>query len=51
MHIAPGVGDPDNFDILDCQSQRNLNDRGVEQSKNIGKFFLNNSILIDKILI
>ena len=47
---APGVGDPDNFDILDCQSQRNLNDRGVEQSKNIGKFFLNNSILIDKIL-
>ena len=41
---APGSGDPDNFDILNCASQRNLNNTGIEQAKNIGKFFLRNSI-------
>ena len=33
---APGGGDPDNFDINDCSTQRNLNDEGREQAKNIG---------------
>tara|TARA_B100000795_G_scaffold258659_1_gene232925 strand:- start:443 stop:1003 length:561 start_codon:yes stop_codon:yes gene_type:complete len=47
---APGVGDPDNFDISDCSSQRNLNDEGIEQSINIGKFFLENNIDIDIVL-
>ena len=37
---APGTGDPDSFDISNCNSQRNLNKEGVEQAKNIGKFFL-----------
>ena len=37
---APGVGDPDNFDISNCASQRNLNKEGVEQAKTIGKLFL-----------
>ena len=39
---APGGGDPDNFDISNCASQRNLNNVGIEQAKNIGKFFLKN---------
>ena len=39
---APGGGDPDNFDISNCVSQRNLNKEGVEQAKIIGKFFLKN---------
>ena len=37
---APGGGDPDGFDLLDCASQRNLNKEGIEQSKRIGKFFI-----------
>jgi len=47
---APGEGDPDNFDISNCTSQRNLNEEGIEQAKNIGKFFLEKNIMIDKIL-
>ena len=47
---APGGGDPDNFDINDCSTQRNLNDKGIKQSKLIGKFFNENNIQIDQIL-
>ena len=36
---APGGGDPDNFDINDCNTQRNLNNLGRKQAKNIGNFF------------
>jgi hypothetical protein len=36
---APGGGDPNNFDINDCDTQRNLNDEGRLQSKKIGDFF------------
>ena len=48
--IAPGNGDPDNFDITDCSTQRNLNDKGRAQSKIIGEFFKSNKILFDKVL-
>ena len=48
--IAPGNGDPDNFDINDCSTQRNLNDEGKDQSKKIGEFFKSNKILFDKVL-
>ncbi|WP_415322338.1 histidine phosphatase family protein [Candidatus Pelagibacter sp. Uisw_127] len=47
---APGGGDPDNFEISNCASQRNLNEEGIEQSKRIGNFFLKKDIMIDKIL-
>ena len=47
---APGGGDPDNFDISNCTTQRNLNTKGIEQSINIGKFFLKNDIVIGKVL-
>ena len=47
---APGGGDPDNFDISRCSSQRNLNEEGVEQSINIGKFFFENDIVIGGVL-
>ena len=33
---APGTGDPANFDVDRCETQRNLNDRGREQSKDWG---------------
>ena len=48
--IAPGNGDPDNFNINDCSTQRNLDKNGVKQSKKIGFFFKNNKIKIDKVL-
>ena len=47
---APGGGDPVNFDIKDCITQRNLNDIGREQAQKIGNFFLSNKIPIDKII-
>ena len=46
---APGGGDPNNFDINDCDTQRNLNDEGRLQSKKIGDFFKNNKISIEKV--
>ena len=47
---APGAGDPENFKISKCSTQRNLDYRGIKQSKKIGLFFKGNSIKIDKIL-
>ena len=46
---APGGGDPDNFDINDCKTQRNLSDSGRIQSQKIGSFFVKNKILIGKV--
>ncbi|MFN2362151.1 MAG: histidine phosphatase family protein, partial [Marinobacter sp.] len=31
--LAPGTGDPGNFDIDDCSTQRNLNESGREQAR------------------
>ena len=47
---APGNGDPENFNLKDCSSQRNLNWEGINQSKKIGLFFTQNKIQIDKVL-
>ena len=46
---APGNGDPDNFNLNDCLTQRNLNEEGRKQAKKIGEFFINNNIKIEKI--
>tara|TARA_B100000424_G_scaffold212040_1_gene169495 strand:- start:510 stop:1052 length:543 start_codon:yes stop_codon:yes gene_type:complete len=48
--LAPGNGDPNNFDIKDCSTQRNLNDEGRAQSKRIRNFFEKNNIKIDRVL-
>ncbi len=42
--IAPGTGDPSNFKIGDCSTQRNLSDEGKHQAKSIGKRFRENGI-------
>ena len=47
---APGSGDPSNFNLNDCSTQRNLSKEGREQSKYIGNFFRENNIKIDKVL-
>ena len=46
---APGGGDPKNFNLNDCSTQRNLNHNGREQSKNIGNFFSRHNIEINKV--
>ena len=47
---APGSGDPDNFDIYDCSTQRNLSKLGRKQSKKIGNFFEKNKIPIEQVI-
>jgi phosphohistidine phosphatase SixA len=47
---APGGGDPDDFNLNDCSTQRNLNEEGRDQAKYIGEFFKKNKIKIDKVL-
>ena len=47
---APGGADPEGFDISNCASQRNLNIDGIEQSKLIGQIFIDNDIMINKVL-
>ena len=48
--LAPGRGDPKGFNINDCTTQRNLNEVGINQSKNIGKLFIEKKIKIDQVL-
>ena len=47
---APGGGDPEGFKIDDCKTQRNLDEVGINQSKNIGKLFKEKQIKIDQVL-
>ena len=47
---APGGGDPDNFNLNDCSTQRNLSKEGQRQAEYIGEFFRNNKVKIDKVL-
>ena len=46
---APGGGDPINFDINKCSTQRNLSDSGRNQASEIGSFFKKNNIKVDKV--
>jgi phosphohistidine phosphatase SixA len=36
--LAPGTGDPADFTIGDCSTQRNLSDRGRAQARDIGRW-------------
>ena len=42
--LAPGSGDPANFRIGDCSTQRNLDDSGRKQAKAIGDWLRSNGI-------
>ena len=46
---APGGGDPENFNIYDCSTQRNLSENGRVQSRKIGNFFRENKIKIENV--
>ena len=47
---APGNGDPADFNLNDCSTQRNLSEGGRKQAQRIGEFFTKNKIEIDKVL-
>ena len=46
---APGSGDPDNFKVGDCATQRNLDDRGREQARSIGDWLRSKGIKAAKV--
>ena len=46
---APGNGDPQNFNLYDCSTQRNLSESGRQQSKKIGNLFLKYNIDIKNV--
>lgn len=48
--LAPGTGDPVNFDVGDCTTQRNLSDEGRQQAVAIGDRFRANGIAEAEVL-
>jgi phosphohistidine phosphatase SixA len=48
--LAPGTGDPADFELGDCSTQRNLNDAGRAQARAIGDVFRANGIAVDRVL-
>jgi phosphohistidine phosphatase SixA len=48
--IAPGTGDPANFKLDDCSTQRNLSDQGRQQAQRIGARLAARTIKVDVVL-
>ena len=48
--LAPGFGDPENFNLADCSTQRNLDDIGRAQAVEIGIEFKSYGIEFEDIL-
>ena len=48
--LAPGFGDPENFNLADCNTQRNLDDIGRAQAVKIGIEFKSYGIEFEEIL-
>jgi phosphohistidine phosphatase SixA len=48
--LAPGTGDPANFDVNDCATQRNLNDVGRDQAQRTGEAFRANGIAAAQVM-
>ena len=47
--LAPGNGDPTNFKMDDCSTQRNLNKEGVNQALTVGKILKENKIIFQSV--
>ena len=47
---APGVGDPAEFRIGACPTQRNLDDQGRNESRQLGKLFRERGIKVESVL-
>jgi phosphohistidine phosphatase SixA len=48
--LAPGTGDPANFTLGDCSTQRNLNDAGRQQARAVGAAFRAAGIEVERVL-
>jgi len=48
--LAPGFGDPDNFNKGDCTTQRNLNNKGRLQARAIGDYLKKSNLRFSEIL-
>jgi len=48
--IAPGIGDPANFDVGDCTTQRILSQQGRQQAAEIGALFRDNGIKTARVM-
>lgn len=48
--LAPGTGDPRNFRLSDCSTQRNLSQDGRRQAKQIGQVFRQRQIPVARVL-
>ena len=46
---APGVGDPTNFTLGDCSTQRNLSDQGRQDAREIGEWLKRREIKISRV--
>jgi phosphohistidine phosphatase SixA len=44
--LAPGVGDPENFNVNDCSTQRNLNEEGRQDARDIGQWLQRREVKI-----
>jgi phosphohistidine phosphatase SixA len=44
--LAPGVGDPENFDLRDCSTQRNLSAVGRQDAQDVGRWLARREIKI-----
>jgi broad specificity phosphatase PhoE len=47
--LAPGTGDPANFAVTECSTQRNLDDRGRAQASAIGAAFRERGQVFDAV--
>jgi phosphohistidine phosphatase SixA len=47
--IAPGVGDPENFKLNDCSTQRNLSQLGRDDAKAVGDWIKRRDIKISRV--
>jgi hypothetical protein len=47
---APGTGDPANFTIGDCSTQRNLDETGQSQAQRAGDAFRANKVTVARVL-
>ena len=47
--LAPGVGDPENFQLGDCSTQRNLSDVGREDARDLGDWLKRRDIEIYRV--
>jgi phosphohistidine phosphatase SixA len=48
--LAPGTGDPPDFTLDDCATQRNLDERGRAQARAIGAAMRERGIAVDRVM-